>query len=91
MDFIIVLPIALALAMDAFSVAIASASYLGKMTGRQKFRLSFHFGLFQFMMPIIGWIGGSTIVHYIERWDHWIALVLLWIIGIKIILDANHA
>ena len=91
MNFIFILSIAFALALDAFSVSVAAAAYLGKLTGRQKFRLSFHFGLFQFMMPLFGWFAGSTIVHYIEQYDHWIAFLLLSIIGIKMIVDARHA
>jgi len=86
----IVICIALALAMDAFAVSIACAAYLGQLTGRQKFRLSFHFGFFQFLMPLIGWFAGKHIVHYVEFYDRWIAFGILAIIGIKMITDANH-
>lgn len=91
MNFLFVIFIAFALAMDAFAVSIAVAAYLGRVTLRQKFRLSFHFGLFQFLMPLIGWLAGSQAVHYIEAYDHWIALFLLSVIGVKMILDARHA
>ncbi len=91
MNITFIIPIAFALALDAFSVAVAAAGFLGRLNKRQKFRLSFHFGLFQFMMPIIGWTGGVTIVSYVEKWDHWVALLLLSAIGIKMILDARHA
>jgi len=56
MNWYFVITIAFALAIDAFTVAVASATYLGQMTARQKFRLSFHFGFFQFLMPLIGWL-----------------------------------
>ncbi len=65
MNFYYIIFIAFALAIDAFVVAIACSVYLGKLTSRQKFRLSFHFGFFQFFMPLIGWLAGSNIVHFV--------------------------
>ena len=62
-----------------FRVAHAFAVALGVGTTRQDiwfrpgFRLSFHFGLFQFMMPILGWLGGATLARFIAAWDRWIA------------------
>lgn len=80
--------IALALAIDAFAVAVGAGSYFGNTTPRQKFRLSFHFGLFQFLMPIIGWAAGSEIVNVISDYDHWIACIILSVIGAKMIKEA---
>lgn len=88
MNFVYIIFIAFALAMDAFAVAVASGAYFGKVTARQTFRLSFHFGLFQFLMPIIGWFAGSEIVEYVADCDHWIALIILSIIGTKMIVEA---
>ncbi|NLO18630.1 MAG: manganese efflux pump [Ignavibacteria bacterium] len=85
LDFLIVLLIAFALAIDAFAVALCAGAYFGKTTNRQKFRLSFHFGLFQFFMPILGWFVGCSIVEYIACFDHWIALAVLSLIGVKMI------
>ena len=72
MDFFYIFFIAVALGADAFSVAIGVGTYLKVTTGRQRFRLSFHFGLFQFLMPIIGWLAGTTVEKYISFIDHWI-------------------
>ena len=69
--------VAVALAMDAFAVAIAAGISLGTIGLRQNFRLAWHFGLFQAIMPILGWAAGLTIRSRIERYDHWIAFVLL--------------
>ena len=69
--------IAVALAMDAFAVAIASGISLGSISFRQNFRLAWHFGLFQAMMPIIGWGAGLTVRGMITRYDHWVAFGLL--------------
>ncbi len=80
-----ILLIALGLAMDAFAVSLAAGSS-GRAPGkRAAFRLSFHFGLFQFLMPILGWFAGSTIAGYMASVDHWIAFGLLAFVGIRMI------
>jgi len=69
--------LAVALAMDAFAVAIAAGVTLKTISFRQNFRLAWHFGLFQAMMPVIGWGAGIHIRHWIESFDHWVAFGLL--------------
>lgn len=71
------LALAVALAMDAFAVSIASGVSLRTVSARQTFRLAWHFGLFQAMMPIIGWSAGFTVRSRIEAYDHWVAFGLL--------------
>lgn len=88
MNFFAVIGIALALAMDAFAVAIAVGSRLERLGFHPVFRLSFHFGLFQFMMPIIGWFVGSQIARWIHDYDHWVAFWLLSFIGAKMIHES---
>ncbi len=88
MDTITLLGIAVALAMDAFAVALATGLALSVMNGRHLFRLSFHFGLFQALMPVIGWMAGMTIQKWIAAYDHWIAFSLLAFVGGKMILEA---
>ncbi|HDS00877.1 MAG TPA: manganese efflux pump [candidate division Zixibacteria bacterium] len=88
MNLIVIIGIAVGLAMDAFAVAISASAIIGKITGRHVFRLGFHFGLFQAMMPVIGWLAGSRIQKYIAPVDHWIAFGLLAFIGIKAIYGA---
>ena len=80
--------LALALSMDAFAVAIATGIHLCTVNTRQYFRLSFHFGLFQFIMPVIGYAAGLTFRSAIETWDHWVAFALLALVGGKMIIDA---
>ena len=88
MNYTYIILIALALGIDAFAVSFSAGAFFGKSTGRQKFRLSFHFGLFQFFMPIIGWAAGKSIVDYISVYDHWIAFAILLLIGGKMIYDS---
>jgi manganese efflux pump family protein len=90
MDPITTLAVALGLAMDAFAVAVSVGLALQHVTGRQAFRLSFHFGLFQALMPVLGWLAGRTIAGLIGAFDHWLALGLLAFIGGKMILDGVH-
>jgi putative Mn2+ efflux pump MntP len=88
MDFLTLVFIAFALAFDAFAVSLSTGAYLLKADARQTFRMAFHFGLFQFLMPIIGWLAGSTFASLIETVDHWIAFCLLAIIGGHMIWNA---
>lgn len=87
MSWTTVLALAFGLAMDAFAVAAATGMTLQIITLRHSFRLAFHFGLFQFMMPIIGWYAGSFIGGWTSEIDHWIVFGLLLIIGGKMLWE----
>ncbi|MDJ0882914.1 MAG: manganese efflux pump MntP family protein [Desulfobacterales bacterium] len=88
MGFLNIFAIAVALAMDAFAVAIASGVRLKRVSFRQFFRLAWHFGLFQALMPIIGWSAGLTVRDTIERFGHWVAFGLLVYVGVNMIREA---
>ena len=84
-----VILIALSLAADAFAVSIAVGS-MGVTHGpRSMLRLSFHFGLFQFIMPILGWLAGLSIAQYVQSIDHWIVFGLLVWVAIHMIRSAG--
>ena len=89
MNWINILGVAIGLAMDALAVSIAAGIALERLTPRHVFRLSFHFGLFQFLMPVLGWLAGTTIASYISDYDHWVAFALLLLIGGRMIRDAR--
>ncbi len=80
--------IAVALAMDAFAVSLATGVALKKVSLRQTFRLAWHFGLFQALMPILGFFLGGTVRSSIDVYGHWIAFGLLGYIGFKMIREA---
>ncbi len=88
MPFSAIIGVAIALAMDAFAVAIATGISLKDVSPRQTFRLSWHFGLFQAMMPIIGWYFGVSIKGYVENYTHWIAFGLLFLVGGNMLREA---
>ena len=75
--------------MDAFAVAIAAGLSIENVTPRHTFRLAFHFGLFQFFMPILGWLAGQQVAAYIGNWDHWVAFGLLSYVGGKMLWEAR--
>lgn len=88
MSWLTIFGIALALAMDAFAVALAAGAVISPLTGRHLFRLGFHFGLFQALMPIAGWLAGLTVQKWIADYDHWIAFALLAFVGGRMIKEA---
>ena len=88
MGLIEIILIAVGLAMDAFAVSIAAGTS-GKLGGKRGiFRLSFHFGLFQALMPVVGWYAGVHIAAFISAIDHWVAFALLLFVGIRMIKGA---
>jgi putative Mn2+ efflux pump MntP len=85
MTFLEILLIAVGLAADAFAVSV-SAGAAGAIQGpRSMLRLSFYFGFFQFLMPVIGWLAGLSIAQYVQSFDHWIAFGLLVWVAIRMI------
>ncbi len=83
-----VIVIALGLAMDSVAVCIVAAT-TGYASNRWAvFRLVFHFGLFQFLMPVIGWTLGAWVDHYVKGVDDWIAFGLLAFVGGRMIWAA---
>jgi putative Mn2+ efflux pump MntP len=80
--------VALGLSMDAVAVCIVAATSGHVPNRRAAFRLAFHFGLFQFLMPVLGWAAGAIMERHFARWDHWIAFGLLAVVGSRMIVAA---
>ncbi|MCC3867014.1 manganese efflux pump MntP family protein [Terrisporobacter mayombei] len=88
MGLLTILLTGFALAMDAFAVSVTKGMTLRKATSFISFKIAFFFGLFQGLMPFIGWFVGIRFQSYIKAVDHWIALFLLSFIGLKMIFEA---
>lgn len=88
MGWLSLILMAVALSTDAFAVAIVAGLALNPVQGRQVFRLSFHFGLFQALMPMLGWAAGTAVRSYIADFDHWVAFGLLVIVGGRMAIGA---
>lgn len=87
MGIIEVLGLGVALSMDAFAVSVCKGLGMKKINYKQALVIAAFFGGFQALMPLIGWLLGSRFQHLIEKYDHWIAFVLLLFIGGKMIID----
>ena len=83
-----ILVVAVGLSMDAVAVSLAASASQRARGARATFRLSFHFGLFQFLMPVAGWFIGASVARYIGSVDHWIAFGLLTLVGARMIRSA---
>lgn len=79
--------IGLALAMDAFAVSVSASICTTFIPLAIALRAAAFFGLFQFGMPVLGWLLGGTFRQYIQGFDHWIALALLAFVGGKMIYE----
>ncbi len=79
--------IALGLSMDAFAVSVSNGMCFRNFGIKQIFAAAFSFGLFQMLMPMVGYFAGRTFSNAISFLDHWIALILLGAIGGKMIYD----
>ena len=92
MDLLTLFGISFALAMDTVAVALAAGISMPSVSVRTTLRLSWHFGFFQFGMLIVGWAAGLTVRPLIERYDHWAAFTLLFLVGGNMIREAaqNH-
>jgi manganese efflux pump family protein len=86
MTLIELLGVAFALGCDAFSVAVGVGGCW--RDAHSRFRLSFHFGLFQFLMPLIGWRVGQQIIPLIRGWDHWFVFAVLMIVAGKMLYES---
>ncbi|MCE2615658.1 MAG: manganese efflux pump MntP [Phocaeicola sp.] len=73
--------VAISLAIDCLSVSITSGAILKEIRWKTFVTMAFFFGLFQSLMPLLGWMGANSLNEYIQDYDHWIAFGLLIIVG----------
>lgn len=89
MDYISLFGIAVGLSMDAFAVSAANGATAKKVSFSFACKLAGAFGLFQALMPFLGWVIGKAGAALISKVDHWIALILLLYLGIKMIWESR--
>ena len=80
--------IGIGLAMDAFAVSVCKGLSMKKLEWRKAIIIALYFGIFQALMPAIGYFLGTTFESYVTSIDHWIAFVLLGFIGGKMIKES---
>jgi manganese efflux pump family protein len=89
MDYFSLCGIAVGLAMDAFAVCITSGAVTRRVNAVFAAKLAFTFGIFQAVMPMLGWMIGKAGESIISVVDHWVALILLGYLGINMILESR--
>lgn len=89
MSTITVVSIAFGLAMDAFAVSITSGFTIKQLHIRHALRIAAFFGIFQALMPLVGWLAGLGFRELISGIDHWVAFGLLSFIGLKMIYEST--
>ena len=87
METISIIFIAIGLSMDSFAVSVSNGLIIPDLTVRKILTIVFSFAIFQGLMTLLGWYVGLGIEKYIQEIDHWVAFVLLGIIGIKMLYD----
>ena len=80
--------LAVSLAMDCFSVSITSGIILRRVCWKTFLTIGFFFGLFQALMPLMGWFATNHFHSLIEQYDHWIAFGLLFFLGVRMIKES---
>lgn len=88
MNIVELLMLSFGLAMDAFATSIGKGLSLGKVNIKHMLTVGCWFGGFQFLMPVIGYFAGSFFADIVDRYDHWIAFILLVLIGANMIREA---
>ena len=87
MGYLELLLIGVGLAVDAFAVSICKGLNMKTINKKHCFIIALFFGGFQALMPFIGWLAGIQFEHYIKAFDHWIAFVLLVVIGGHMVVE----
>ncbi len=82
--------IAIGLSMDAFAVAVCKGLSMKTINKKYMFLIALFFGGFQALMPLLGYFLGSQFSAYIERFDHWVAFLLLAVIGGNMIRESRE-
>ena len=88
MNLLEIFLIGIGLSMDAFAVSVGKGLGMGRIEYRTALLLAVSFGFFQALMPVIGWFLAAQFADVIRSFDHWIAFILLAIVGGKMIVDA---
>lgn len=88
MGFVELFLIGVGLSMDAFAVSICKGLGMKRLNMKQALVIGLFFGGFQALMPLIGWALGTQLADFITPIDHWIAFILLVLIGGKMLFDA---
>jgi len=89
-DFLSIFLIAIGLSADCFAVSLSASVTAKNPSKLQVLRVAVVFGLFQALMPVLGWLAGQTVIRFIASYDHFVAFALLAIVGGRMIWESFH-
>ena len=89
MELFEIIVIAIGLAMDAFAVSVCKGLSMKKIDWKKAIIIAVYFGIFQALMPVLGYFLGSSFSAFVQKVDHWIAFILLSIIGVNMIKEST--
>jgi len=87
MNFAATASLALAMSTDAFAAAVGKGAALQRPQLREALRTGLIFGVIEGLTPLLGWVLGNAAAPYVQAWDHWIAFVLLGLLGLRMIRE----
>lgn len=88
MDLFNIAFIAIGLAMDSFAVSVSSGIIIKRPRILDSLQIALFFGFFQAFMPVLGWLAGFSLKVIISGIDHWVAFIILFIIGCRMIYES---
>jgi putative Mn2+ efflux pump MntP len=88
MNFAATALLSLAMSTDAFAAAVGKGAALQRPHLREALRTGLIFGIIEGLTPVIGWLLGRVAAPYVSAWDHWIAFVLLGVLGLRMIRES---
>jgi len=91
MNFAATASLALAMSTDAFAAAVGKGAALQRPHLREALRTGLIFGVIEGLTPLLGWVLGNAAAPYVQAWDHWIAFVLLAVLGLRMIREGFSA
>jgi len=91
MNFVATASLALAMSTDAFAAAVGKGAALQRPQLREALRTGAIFGVIEGLTPLLGWALGNAAAPYVEAWDHWIAFILLGLLGLRMIRESLGA
>ncbi len=87
-ELFVIIFVAVGLAMDAFTVSVITGAAYKELHIRHIFRMAAFFGIFQAVMPVVGYLAGLTVRQYIADYDHWVVFGILTAVGLKMIYES---
>ena len=87
MDFITIMAVAIGLSFDTFAISLSFGVVQNKIFFLQAIRVALVFAVFQAGLMVAGYFMGSAISDFVKTADHWVALILLSVLGIKMIIE----